>query len=184
MYEYTPNRKKGREIITSLLLLGFGVVVYYVSLIPKVPYPVLFQIITVMLAAVAVLIVGKFVLRSYTYRVEPRERDDDPNAHDFVIIEHYGRRSTVVCRIGTEQIRNLVRPSKANRNELARQMKGRKIYRYTAEFAPPDLCVVEANADPNEDAEVICLKICADNSLLSLLQSFSNSNICPPYNQK
>lgn len=183
-YEYAPKPKKGGEMITTLLLFGVALAVYYVSLIPKIPYPALYQTAAVAIAAVAVLVVGKTVLRSFTYRVEPRE-NGDPNETDLVICEQYGRRNTVVCRIGTEQIRSVVRPEKSNRAELAKRMKQCRVYRYTAGFSAPDLCIVEASAeaDANGAGSAIFLKIRADEKLASLLAP-RNSNFCPPYNEK
>ena len=181
MYEYTPQRKKTREIMTALMIFGVGIVIYYLSQIPGVRYPVFYQMGTLVLAAISVLIVGRYVMRNYTYRIEPR--DNDPAARDLVIVEHYGRRDTTVCRIGLEEIRRVVRPGKNNRKELAAGQKGNRVYRYTAEFSAPDLCVVEARAEECSTGESVFLRICADEALFDLL-SRSNSNICPSDNEK
>lgn len=181
MYEYTPKRKKTREILTALMIFGVGIVIYYLSQIPGVRYPVFYQMGTLVLAAVSVLIVGRYVMRNYTYRIEAR--DGDPYARDLVVVEHYGRRDTTVCRVGLEEIRWVVRPGKNNRKELAAKRKGKRTYRYTAEFSAPDLCAVEARAEESAAGESIFLWICADEALFDLL-SHLNSNICLSDNEK
>ena len=165
MYEYTPVRKKTREMTTALLLLGVGIALLYVSRIQGIPYPVLWQTGTFVLAVAAVLIVGRFVMRSYTYCVEAGE-GEDPEARDLVIVEHYGRRNTVVCRVGLNQIRSAVRPeSREARAAVAAKRKGKRVYHYTAAFSVPDLCVAEVG----ESDETFFLYFCADQALFDLL---------------
>lgn len=181
IYEYTPNRKKTPEMLTALLLLALGIALLYVSQIPNIPYPVLFQSGTFVLAVAAVLIVGRFVMRGFTYRVEPSE--NDPDACELVVVEHYGRRNTVVCRVGLWQIASVVRPAdRETRALLAGKQKGKTVYRYTAAFSDPDLCVVEAAENDDGTGETVFIRMCADQALFDLLLP-RNSNYCPSNNE-
>ncbi len=180
MYEYTPNRKKTRELITALTLTGVAIAVYYVSQIPKIPYPVLFQLGAVFLLVGAIILITRFVMRSFTCRVEPT----DAGVADFVIVEHYGRRDTVVCRISLDQVRSVERPDRQNRQALAEKQKGKRVYHYTAEFSAPDLCVVEAAEEDTSGNEItVFIRICADETLFDILFT-RNSNNCPSNNEK
>ena len=179
MYEYTPARKKTRELITALLLVGIAIAIYSVSQIPKLPYPALFQLVAVFFLVGAVLIVTRFVMRQFTFRVERTEE----GAMDLVVVERYGRRLTTVCRISVDRIRMAERPIGEKRRVLAEKKKGKRVYRYTAEFFAPDLCIVETGADDAPDGESIFLEICADETLFSILNA-PKRNICLPNNEK
>lgn len=180
-YEYMPKRKKAREILTAIGIFGIGLVFFYLPLMLKLTFLLPFQLAMLVVFIIDVLILNRYILRSYTYRVETDP--DHPETSDFVIYEHYGRRDTVVCRVGLSQVRSAVRPDRANRSELAGRMKGHKTYLYIAEFAPPDVCVVEACEDDDPEGESIFLRICADETLFSVLERF-HSNICPVNNEK
>ena len=166
MYEYTPERKKTREWLTALLLTGIAFAFYFASRIEKIPYPALFQLIAVFFLVGAVMVVTRFAMRRFTYRIEQGEQGID----DFVIIEHYGKKTTTVCRISVSQIRNVMRPSKESRRELAEQMKGKRVYHNTAEFFAPDLCVLEATDDGSVEDRFF-IKFCADGILYQRLLS-------------
>lgn len=180
-YEYTPKRGKVREISTAVFLFGIGLVFFYLPLVLKQTFLLPFQLAMLVIFIIDVLVLNRYILRSYTYRVETDP--DHPEASDFVICEHYGRRDSVACRIGLAQVRSVTRPDKTNRSELAERMKNHKNYVYVAEIAPPDVCIVEACADDDPEEESIFLKISADETLFSIL-SHLDRNICPLNNEK
>ena len=166
MYEYTPEQKKTREWLTALLLTGIAFAFYFVSRIEKIPYPALFQLVAVFFLVGAVMVVTRFAMRRFTYRIEQTEQGID----DFVILEHYGKKTTTVCRISVSQIQSVVRPNKENKRELAEKMKGKRVYQNTAEFFAPDLCILEAT-DDGSIGDRLFIKFCADEILYQRLLS-------------
>lgn len=165
MYEYTPERKKTREWLTACLLTGIAFAFYFVSQIPKIPYPALFQLVAVFFLVGTVMIVTRFAMRKFTYRIEQTEQ----GLNDFVIIEQYGKKTTTICRISVDRIREVIRPNKENRRELAERMKGKRVYHNTAEFFAPDLCVLEVSDDESE-GDRFFIKFCADEILYQRLR--------------
>ena len=121
MGEYTSTARKGREIATAAMLSGVAIGVFYLSQIPNLPFPVLFQLLAVLLLTGAVMIITRYVMRRYTCRLEAGQ-----NGTNFVIIEHYGKRDTVVCRVYASQIRSAVRLTKTVWKESAEQRKEKK----------------------------------------------------------
>ena len=166
MGEYTSTAKKGREIATAAMLFGVAIGVLYLSKIPNLPFPVLFQLVAVFLLVAAVFIITRYVMRRYTCRLEVNQK----GSVDFVIVEHYGRRDTVVCRVYAAQIRSAVRRTKETWKQSAGQRKGKQVFHYTACFSDPDRVIAEVF--PEEDGEnSFFVEFAADETFLKLLQA-------------
>ncbi len=166
MGEYISTAQKGKEIAAAAMLSGVAIGVFYLSKIPGMPVPVLFQLLSVFLLVGVVIIVTRYVMRRYTCRLEVGENG---NA-DFVIVEHYGKRDTVVCRVYATQILSADRLTKTVWKESAEKRKGKKIYRYTASFS--DLNRVLAEVTTGVDGEdSFFLEFAADDAFLNLLQT-------------
>lgn len=166
MGEYTSTAKKGREIATAAMLSGVAIGVFYLSKIPGVPAPVLFQLLAVFLLVAAVFIITRYVMRRYTCRLE----DNQKGSLDFVIVEHYGRRDTVVCRVYAAQIVSAVRLTKQTKKETAEKRKGKRFFRYTAGFSDPDRVLAEVRSE-GDDEPSFFLEVAADEPFLKLLQN-------------
>ena len=100
MYLYHPKFQKKKEKLLAWFLVALGVALYVASQFPGVPVPGLVQILGVGSLAGCILIVSRYVLRSYSYELVENEEGKT----DFIITEHYSRRKTVVCRVGVEDI--------------------------------------------------------------------------------
>ena len=166
MGEYTSTARKGKEIATAAMLFGVAFGVFYLSRIPNIRFPVLFQLLAVLLLTVAVIIITRYVMRRYTCRVEAGETGKT----DFVIIEHYGKRDTVVCRVYASQVLSAVRLTNAAWKESAERRKGKKFYRYTASFSDPDRVLAEVSIGTNGN-ETFFLEFAADETFLELLRN-------------
>lgn len=167
MGEYTSTAKKGREIATALMLSGVAIGVFYLSKIPGMPIPVLFQLLAVLLLVGAVLIVTRYVMRRYTCRLEERSN----GTIDFVVVEHYGKKDTVVCRIYAQQILSATRRTKQSWKENAAKRKGKRVYHYTASFSDPERVFAEVRTEEGE--ETFFLEFAANEEFLKLLQNVS-----------
>ena len=168
MGEYTSTSKKGKEIATAAMLFGVAIGVFYLSKIPKIPAPVLFQLLSVFLMVGAVLVITRYVMRRYTCRLEA-----NPNGEtDFVIVEHYGKRNTVVCRVYATQILSLRRRTKETWNASAPERKGKQMYHYTASFSDPDRVLAQIRTQVDGE-ETFFLEFAADDAFLNLLQNIT-----------
>ena len=166
MGEYTSTSKKGKEIATAAMLFGVAIGVFYLSKIPKIPVPVLFQLLAVFLMVGAVLVITRYVMRRYTCRLEA-----NPNGEtDFVIVEHYGKRDTAVCRVYAVQILSVRRRTKETWKASAGERKGKQIYHYTANFSDPDRVLAEVRAQADGE-ETFFLEFAVDDAFLTLLQN-------------
>ena len=166
MGEYTSPAKKGREIATALMLFGVAIGIYYLSLIPKIPYPVLYQTVSFVLLACAVIVVTRFVMRRYTCKLDCNSK----GGYDFVIIEHYGKKNTVVCRVFVEQILFVDCYNKQVWKEMKRNEKGKRVYCYTADFFDPNLAIAKIAAEQDRNETAFLLKFTADRAFLNLLE--------------
>ena len=169
MSEYTSPAKKAREIATAIMLFGLAIGIYYLSQIPGVPLPVLFQTASVLLLTFAVLVITHFVMRRYTCRLEQNQK----GSVDFVIVEHYGRRDTVVCRVYASQILFAARRTAESRKASAEKRKGKPFYRYTANFSTSDRVLAEVKME--ETDETFFLEFAADDAFLAQLKNVSGS---------
>ncbi len=166
MYEYAPISPKKREKTVTFLTSGLAVLLFGFSQIPNIPYPVIYQLLALGAATVAILFTTQYLMRRYVYRVEPREGADENAPLDLVVTEYYGRRVSVVCRISVEDIESVTRVTAGNRRELAAREKGRQGFHYCGEWRAENcylLCV------RHEDAAFF-LRILADEMLLSYLK--------------
>ena len=165
MGEYTSTAKKGKEIATAVMLFGVAIGIFYLSKIPGLPVPALFQLLSVFLLVGAVVVITRHILRQYTCRLEPNSN----GMVDFVIVEHYGRRNTTVCRVYTHQVLSVARFTKEEWKASAPKRKGKQVYRYTAGFFAPDRALAEVREE--ETGRTFFLLFSADDSFLNLLQS-------------
>lgn len=164
MYEYAPKPKRTKEKWILVLSLLFGSVSFAFSLFEWMLYPVLCQLAAVAFFTVSVVMLSRYLLRDYIYRVEPRGWDEE-GPLDLTVTEIYGKRRTVVCRIALSDIREAIRITDGNREELSQKRKGARSFVYTPEMGDANAILVTA-ADGDD---LYFVKICADEELLSAI---------------
>lgn len=171
VYEYTPEDRNLTEKLLACLALAFAAGAFGVSLVNGIPYPAIFQFVTVLFLAVAFVIANKSILRSYTYTVtEP----DETGEREFLITEHYGKKHTAVCRVTLSQVEG-VRIVKMREKTVIREAEkaAALIYRYLTPLFPREIMLVTLRTG---DA-VTLLRIPAEKGLAQALTK-QNSNIC------
>ena len=159
MYEYAPKLKKLREKIWMSVCLFFGVLLYGFGQI--LPYPILYQLISVLLLTAAVLITVRYLLRDYIYRVTVKE---DGSA-DFTITEVMGKRKTVVCRISVGEIQEITPLLGLSPKEISQKCGKAVLYRYVSQWKPSSPYLLEIF----DDEKSYFLEISADQGLVDLL---------------
>ena len=171
IYEYAPKLKKKKEKTLLLAAITVAVLLYAVSRLPGIPYPFIYQLISIFCLVFVIMLTTRYLMRSYVYRVESGE--DGSAVPDLVIEEYYGNHITTVCRLALSDIRSAVRWNAQTKAALAGPMKDKRLYRYTGEFSPADLCVLEAD----DEGETIFLRISADDTLMNLILTHGQQNL-------
>lgn len=165
MYEYSPKLSKKRELFCLFILLLSASILIAFSMLPQVIFPSLLQLLAVCLLVGAVLVIGKYLMCRYAYRVDRREGGSDADPLDFTVIEYYGSRVRVVCRVSLADIEEIVAITPENRRELGRMTRGKSCYRYTAALQAENPYLLKAH-----DADrVFWVEILADERLLQAL---------------
>ena len=171
LLECAPRPKKTQEgILASLLLLLFGATLS-ASFLSGSPLRQLFRGCAMICAVAAAWIAARFLLRSYVYRIEPRE--EAMEMLDFTVTECFLNRRVTVCRIGMEDIERIEVKKKTKKEEKTQKSEVKTTYCYTGKlfFCQEMRLVVR-------DGEMLSvIRICSDEALEEKIK-MQNSNIC------
>lgn len=159
VYEYAPLFEKKKEKILSGALICLAAALYIGAQIPSAPLPWLFQILAVACLSVVILLTSLCLLRRYVYRIEQK----DDGELDFIIDEYTGRRKMTVCRISAASVVS-VDVWNASLKKSGLKKEG-QFFHYTGVLFDKTQYLVQAR----EMDVLLCIRICADARLLSLL---------------
>lgn len=164
-YEYMPT-PKNQWIKTLCMGLFFGALVLFGAsgLKDVIRMPWLLQFLAICMMTVSILLMGRYLLRYYLYRVE--EVDGDV---DFTVTEITRRGGTTVCRMGLSQLRSV-----KEWNEENKPPRGKKIYHYCVDARPVGSCLLEF-AD-GEDA--IYIRFSPDEKMVEILKNALSGREC------
>jgi hypothetical protein len=138
-----------------------GLLLYAASGFDGVPFPMIFQLATILLFGFGTFVLLRFVLKKFVFEI----RENGERTLDFIVTEIVGKKQTVVARLALAKI-SAVRV--LERKELKRELSGMRatrplVYRYS-NFADGKACVVEF---PDENAWIICP---VDEKMVELLE--------------
>lgn len=165
MYEFAPKLKKTREKIVMSVCLLLSSIAYGVS--GFLPYPALYQILTVLLLTVAVLVIVRYLLRDYVYYIR---EDDNGGASELTVVEWMGKKQTVVCRVSLDEVENVFPRTVFAQSGMRR---GNEIYRYVSELFPENGFFVEVLSGEKQ----FFVEICADRTLVDLISSYKRKDL-------
>lgn len=165
MYEYTPKYTRKKEGLTLAMLLSVALLLLAVSRLPQAPLPSLWQLAAVILLTAAVLVAVRFLLRSYTVRLAPREDVRSP-IPDLTVVERMGRRTQTVCRVSLADVVSAEPITPESKAALRAKRRGKRVWLYYAEMNPPNLCQLTVM----DGEECVFILLQADEKLLSFLQ--------------
>lgn len=158
-YEYMPkaNNKGLKAICTGLF---FGAVVLFgasgmMGDVIKMPW--LMQFISICMLTVSILLMGRYLLRYYLYRVEEVD-----GGVDFTVDEITRRGRVTVCRLGLSDLVSI-----KEWNDENKPPRGKKIYNYCVDARPAASWVAEF-AD-GEDR--IYIRFSPDGKMLTILEN-------------
>jgi hypothetical protein len=161
MYAYRPKFQKKKEKLISGFLTALGIVLYFTAHIPGAPYPAFIQLAAFVCLAGMILLVSMCIMRSYEYAIE----ETKDGKIDFVITEHYGRRTTVVCRVSLSDVQSVLPLTSETKEQYKALKKQGSHYSYTGVLFDEKCYLVEMHAH----GEHVFVRVCADETLLNLL---------------
>jgi len=126
MYEYMPNGSRGKLKGLCMGMFAGAIALFFASGIEGIRYPGVMQMISVLIITVTIMLMGRYLLRHYLYRVA-----DDGEGLDFLVDEISRRGRYTVCRLAMSQL-----VSAAEWSDETKPAKGVKIYNYCVAVRP------------------------------------------------
>lgn len=160
---YSFGSKKPSAMTHSIVITSFalGLLLYAASGARGVPYPIIFQLATILLFGFGAYVLFRFVLKKFTFEV----RENGERTLDLVVTEIVGKKQTVVARLALQKISRVrVLDKKSLKTELATKKNPRPLLFKYNDFAEAKVCVVEF---PSENSWVV---IPTDKKMVELLE--------------
>ena len=153
MYEYIPNPKKKKAKVLGTVLFFLSLVLFAMSGFKAFAYTGVLQTVSIAMMSAAILIMGRYLLKSYLYRIEENG--------DFVVEEISRTMCYAVCRLELSKLTDLRPWSKEAKPKKV------KLYNYCVDLAPAD----SYRLTFLDGEETIYIRFSPDEKMLSLLQA-------------
>ena len=137
--------------------------VFFASGIEGILYPAVMQMISVMIITVTIMLMGRYLLRHYLYRVT-----DDGEGIDFVVDEISRRGRYTVCRLALSQL-----VSATEWSDETKPHKGVKIYNYCVDVKPVGSWLL----DFEDGEDHIFIRLSPDDRLKSIFAEAVANNV-------
>lgn len=166
-YEYIPIPKNNKTKKIAVSFFFAGAVLFTVGGLKMIPFRSLLQLAAIASFTVSIMLVGRFLLRYYAYRIE------DMGEGDELFVDEITRKTRYsVCRL---EMRKLVGIYKMS--ELSREERGKKRYNYCPDAFTSDAYLLEfVNSDYDNTAEHIRISIQPDEKLIAILNETLEKN--------
>ena len=152
MFKKTIKHKNTAAKISALLCLICGATLFILAGNSLIAIPVLAQAISIILIVAAIYIASAYLLREYTYSIEPNTRfdEDAKNQYDFIITERKSNKQATVCHVEMNDVTaiNVIDP--ANRKMIRSERKNMKRYTYDTRFAASKQIEIRFTLDDEE----------------------------------
>ena len=172
MYSFESNgsRKPLHAMVIGSIIAT--VALFYVSTIPGIPLPSLFQMGAFALATVTIYLTAAYSLKSYRYAIEPNTIVDAEGIeqYDLVITEIMGNKMKVVCRVGLRTVDHtavtVIRRQDGEAAKEARDLlcKDKRVFKYENIPVSPASCYIPI---PEENSVVV---IPVDEEMVRILK--------------
>ena len=133
MYQYMPKGDRGKLKGICMAMFAGGVVLFFASGIKGILYPAIMQTAAVLIITATIMIMGRYLLRHYLYRIA-----DDGEGLDFLVDEISRNGRYTICRLSISQLVS-ARPY----GDDVKPQKGTKVYNYCVEIKPRDSWLLE-----------------------------------------
>ena len=160
-YSYLSKSSNKKEKMLSAALFFSAVVLIALSAAFELPYEGVFQMLCALLMSFSVLILTRYVFKSFLLSVFYAD-----GSFDFTVTECRAKEKITVCRISLSNIERVCVLNDENKKELREAAKGRKVFSYYPELSPKRECFVFVT----ECEEKLLLKISPDDTMLDILR--------------
>ena len=166
-YEYfpTPKNNKTKKMATSFFFLGL--ILFVLGGLKLIPFRSVIQLAAVASFVVSIMLVSRFLLRYYAYRVEDMGEGDE-----FFVDEITRRTRFSVCRLEMAKLIGVRRLS-----DVPNEEKNKKRYNYCADAFTKDAYMLEfIDSKYDVTSENIRVIIQPDEKLLGILEAAVRAN--------
>ena len=160
-YSYLSKSSNNKAKILSAALFFSAVVLLALSAAFELPYEGIFQMLCALFMTFSVLVLTRYVFKSFLLSVFPCE-----GGFDFTVTECRAKEKITVCRISLSNIERVDILTKENKSELRNAAKGRKVFCYYPQLSPDR----EVFVFVTECGEKLLLKISPDDTMLDILR--------------
>lgn len=172
MFKKVIKHRNTSAKVSALLCLVCGASLFILAGNGFVVYPAAAQLISIALIAASIYIASAYLLREYTYAIEPNTHvvdDDDLSAqYDLIITEAKGKKQVKVCHIEMSEITGVRVIDPNNRKQIQSERKDKKRYTYDTCFAASRQIEILSTID-GEDYSII---VSYDEEFLQSLSKF------------
>lgn len=166
MYEFIPqgSNKKAKNAITALILGGFAIMLVTMTA-EEMPFKWAIQTVALVILAAGVLLMTRYVSKSFIYRVA-----QDEDTLDLSVIELQRKSRITVCRMALENISEvhvLEASDQDKEKALVATFKadGCKRFNYCIDFKPEKYIWIVAD----ECGESVAVKLTYDEKLCDII---------------
>lgn len=164
-YTYHPNLNKAKPRIITVLIALIGLVLLFSA--SFLPYPAIWQGISICLLAIAVFFAAHYLLTDFSYSIETGshgfDEEDPVVTHDFIILKN-GR---MAARIGVNCIVKIEWENPENKKVKS----GTRIFNYISEWGPERICRVTYLDTSLENGEAVLIRFLSDETLFGYIES-------------
>ena len=162
-YQYIPQRKN--QVASVYIMVSFIAGVCLMMASNRLPYSSVFQIVSIGILTVGVFLTTRYITRAFAYSIKK-----SGDGYDFAVNELQGKKTTVVCRIGTEEIVDFFKADEKGRlpSELKQKYGGiKQHYDYCRDMQPSDAYYIVTGS---EDGETV-IRISPDERLVTTIEA-------------
>lgn len=165
-YQYIPTPKKNKIKKLATALFFAGLVLFVLGGVKMIPFRVVLQTASVAAFTSAILLVGRFLLRAYGYRIE------DLGEGDEFLVDEITRSTCVnVCRLELSKLVGVKEWDK-----LTKEEKGIKYYNYSPDPWGDGTYLLEFyESEFDNTDEKIRVRVMPDEKLLALLKEYEKN---------
>lgn len=169
LFEFRPQKNtKKLALTTGLLIIGAAVLMLATVIIENIPYRWAIQLLSLGMLVMGIFITTRYIMKSYVYAII----ENGNGGKDFTVTEIQNKNVITVCRIGLDNIEQIVSVPLGNKEADAAvknkiKAEKRKQFNYCADlFAEKYICIFVT-----ECGEAIAIKLTCDEEMETVLEN-------------
>ena len=166
-YEYIPTPKSNKTKKIATCFFFSGLILFVVGGVKMIPFRGVIQVASMAAFTISILLVGRFLLRAYAYRIEDMGEGDE-----FFVDEITRKTRYSVCRLEMSKLVAVY-----DRRQLSKDERSKKHYNYCPDaFADESYILEFIDSIYDITSERIRVRIQPDEKLLSILKETAEQN--------